>query len=932
MDRFKPADNGSGVDADVQWPDQVWIDPGSGEQITLPPSRDSYELGDPSFQISKFWDLIDYTVKHNRVIVLASGTGNGKSIMTPQILYASGRYRRIYQTQPQIVATRENAEFTKELIKRRTGHAGDEILAYRTATEGDRVQDHHVIREHTDGYLLALDLGAEGDGGHEITADDVVIIDEAHMRNPNIDVFIARMLQSDCRLVIQSASMNIKGWADYVESVTGEKPPVLDLPGVMYPVATEHYNGKLSEAIIEKSWTKVDDDRRPNIMVLIPGRHDAQEIHSGIARRIPSGYTILHLNKDQTIVRQQRCFSEYPDGKIIIATDVGRQSITVPDLHYVFDGGYQKTGDWQRGVQYLRVVPVAEDGLVQARGRVGRTMPGTYVDGQLDGYPLIPRNEDGAPIVDTYSTPPIQRTDPAPYILKLAGAGLNLADLPLQNEIRSDNYEYANRMLARLGAKALDSYQATEIGQQMLRLRLNPNYARMVVEARQFGPEVELQMAAMAYACQQESITMSEQYSEQWRRLTNERRSDMLVQLDVMAQALWMNSKDLARYNIVEQRFTKARTMLEQFCDDYGFDIMQLRPPTEEQRQQLIGCIVAGADMLFVQRGHWYSNDDGFEGRPAKSTSVKGTSKLLIGSALVLEHYRNKQLRRHDVITNATAVTPELLRQFAPHRCEFEDEGLRINANGQVMGVSAMYFDGKLVAESVYHEVEASHETTIKLLKSLLNLESTVDMDNDKIAGLRGELQRIKHLLTDKSGNDEYYGEIIKSVESRVDEWSDVKVKHMHELAEVLHRRQVYGLLQGTLAADTPEAQAIAARSPDTIRITGDAGQEVELDVDYDKNYVIINCPTWHIKNLHDVERRFGGRKVYVWTDSTKRNYMTLAKAIARSKTGVNRASRRSVVSDAGKVYGRDAGRDLDGRPNSARRQVRRGSRGGRRR
>lgn len=911
----------------VCWPEQVWIDFETGEQITMPPLLDNYEYGDSRFPISKYYDFIEDTVADHRVSVLALSTGGGKSIMTPQILYASGKYRRIYQTQPQIVATRENAEYTKELIELRTGRDGNEILAYRTATEGDKIKDHHAIREHTDGYLLALELGSEGEGASEITKDDVVIIDEAHMRNPNVDILLAFLLKKDCKVVIQSASMDLKRWADYVTKVTGEYTPVMDLPGVMYPVENEHFNGRLSDAIVEKA--NENPDYKPSIMVLIPGRHDAAEIHSSIARRIPKSYTILHLNKDQTLEQQQRCFNDYEGGKIIIATDIGRQSITVPGLDYLFDGGYQKTGDWKRGVQYLRVVAVAKDGLIQAMGRVGRTKAGMYIDGFLEGYPLVPRDEDGNPIVDAYSTPPIQRSDPAPYILKLAGAGLNLADLPLQSEIRSDDYEYANRKLARLGAKALDSYMATEIGQEMLRLRLNPNYARMVVEAKKFGHEVELQMAAMAYVCQQEGITMSERFSEQWRRLTNETHSDMLVQLDVFSQAIWMNPKELQRYNIVEQRYIKARTMLEQFCDDFGYDINTLKRPTPEQREQLMGCIVAGADMLFTARGAEYSNEEGFEGRLAKSSSVYGGSRLLVGSALVLEHYRSNRLKRHNIITDATAVTPELLQKYAPNRCEYIEGMYSINKKGRVVKSSVLCFDGKYITDKVYSEVEPSHETTMLLVKSLLR-DREVEGMTEKLEDIKSEIDRIRTLLIDKSDKSDYFESIMSVIETSVGEWKDVKIKNMYELGELLHKRRVYAQLQKTLDLKSYETKAIEAAAPSSVPIFDDLGQRIDLDIEYLDNRAYVSCPAGLQARIGDLSERLGGRVVYVWADSTKRNYLTLAKAVSRARSGINRAARRQHSDeDAGQeeVGSSDAGEFY--KPSMKRkRPVRRGRRG----
>ena len=71
-----------------------------------------------TWPISKYRDLICDTVANNLVTV-TSGTGN-KSIMVP-VLYETGQYGRIYQTNRQIIATRENAGLQNQ-IRQFTGH------------------------------------------------------------------------------------------------------------------------------------------------------------------------------------------------------------------------------------------------------------------------------------------------------------------------------------------------------------------------------------------------------------------------------------------------------------------------------------------------------------------------------------------------------------------------------------------------------------------------------------------------------------------------------------------------------------------------------------------------------------------------------------------------------------------------------------------
>ena len=64
--------------------------------------------------------------------------------------------------------------------------------------------------------------------------------------------------------------------------------------------------------------------------------------------------------------------------------------------------------------------------------------------------------------------------------------------------------------------KALSSFAITEVGKEMLRLRLDPRFfARMLVESRQCGRAVEYANCHMLYAASKD-ITIAEAHSERW--------------------------------------------------------------------------------------------------------------------------------------------------------------------------------------------------------------------------------------------------------------------------------------------------------------------------------------------------------------------------------------------------------------------------------
>lgn len=888
----------------VPWPDQIWIDHSTGEQEIRSPLQNRYTFGDPSWPIAPYRDLIVDTVVNNPVTVLSSGTGTGKSIFVPQALYESNHFDITFITQPRIVATRENTEYIKHQMGQAIGRDMSDIVAYRTATEGDELLDSHRIRQHTDGYMIPGMLSKRP----VVTPESMLIIDEAHERNPNIDITIALAHTLGLRLLIQSATFDAERVARYCSQARGGiNVPVITIPGVMHPV--QHLEGgEMHEEIVK--YKKLDPENPLNIMSFVPGRHESEEMMSRTAGgRNAHGYVSLKLNGDQTIEEQRRVFRSYPNGKSIISSIIGRQSITVPDLDVVVDGGYERTGDYRLGVKALRIKPSSQAGIIQAKGRVGRTKPGIFIEAQLPGYPPIPKDADGNRIIDTYDKPPIQSTDPAPYALRLAKAGRRLDTIGLQDEPLMDEIQYAHHKLVRLGAQVLNSDTLTEIGDQMVEMPLDPTYARMLVEARRYGKRVEMQMAAMVSACQVDGITMTEAGSEQWRKLSREHRSDMIVQLDIMAQGIWMNSDELARNNIVEQRLKKAMAVYARLCEDSGYGPMDLHVPTEAERQKLIGCIIAGCDMLFVSRGsEMYSNEAGFVGRLAKSTSIQSGEHLVVGSALTLEHYRNKILKSHNIITHATAVTAEQLEKYAPWRCDYDNESLFVDKRGHVEQARDIYFDGKSLREETYKEIQPSVETTKALLEKLFHDPEPITSMSEKTESIYKEVARLRDLLVHRSDNDEYLEGLLRTISDSVTTMRDVKVKNMYALANILHDRGIYKWLKMTISEGSKEAREIMEQSPDDIQIEID-GSRVVVPVTYHENKVFVDLPLNQARYLEGVEALLGDRHVYIWVDGSHKNYLTLRKAIEKSAAG-NRSKRRSKNTN------------VEGDPNSALKQA----------
>lgn len=172
---------------------------------------------------------------NNRVIFVTGGTGVGKSTQIPKLLmYATKMIDwksdgRVVDTQPRRKPTVDNAnrvslELGVSIIK-------EEIDKKQTETDNYGVQYKTSERKHSRNNSGNLTLKFQTDQillnelsnpimkvmrGNSYTSKnmyDIIVVDESHEHNPNMDMILTRMrdvlyYNNDCRLVIVSATMD----------------------------------------------------------------------------------------------------------------------------------------------------------------------------------------------------------------------------------------------------------------------------------------------------------------------------------------------------------------------------------------------------------------------------------------------------------------------------------------------------------------------------------------------------------------------------------------------------------------------------------------------------------------------------------------------------------------------------------------------------
>lgn len=691
-----------------------------------------YRYGNSEMPISKKRDLILDTIASNPITIIRTPTGAGKSTQIGQMLYEDGYDVTI--TQPRIVAARTLTDRVREEMIAVDGPEAAALVGYRTAYESDYSPENKIVF-CTDGLELMKEFS-----GEKRPENNVLVIDEAHEQNANMTLLMSMAkrevaINPQFRVVIMSATIDTDQMANYFCDVSGIPAPIVDVEGRTYPV-TDIDGGDFVDAAEQYS------NEKKNILVFVPGKPDIEKAIRLLRPRLGSEKTILPLHGEQTAATQMETFDSYEGGKIIIATNVAQTSLTFPDIDVVLDCGYGRSKDIKDDVEGLYVEPVSVATQEQRRGRVGRTKPGIYHRVDMPGMPQFPTEEQR----ELYDKPEIARQRLDSIVLRLANANIGVGGLDYYFEPDKDSVESAIGRLRKIGALALDG-TITEIGTEMAYMPLEPNYARMIVTSRMYGMDVRIQTIAAIVVQQDDGITVSSADSKvRWKKLTKEKSSDVLSNLDIFVEALRMDEEERQRHAIVEKKFLKAKEAFEELCKREELDYSLISSPTDSQRADIRSCIISGADELYLHLGgNAYRDIRGKKRHIGKKSSIGGNRELLIGAPFNLSHASETGQFERRFIRGATIVGAKALAEFAPERCDYEEIGFTLENDGTVRVKKAVTFDGIDTGTHVVEPAQPSARVRDFIIQNLVdgpyqnaNLTNTV--------ALRQNLQKLHDL------------------------------------------------------------------------------------------------------------------------------------------------------------------------------------------
>ena len=434
-------------------------------------------------------------MENNKVVIVESPTGSGKTTQIPVILYEAGYATNgmIAVTQPRRIAALSVSEFIAKQMN--TPYPG--LVGYKMRFEDNTNQDTR-IKIMTDGILLQ-----EMKLDPWLSKYSVVMVDEAHERSLNIDFILGllkRVLKerSDFHVIVSSATMNTQAFSDYFDGA-----PIVSIDTITYPVSViyDPIQGGATTAteagcdiLLSKICATVDrvmdndteDDINGGILVFLPGEKIIKDcverlLHCPFSRHLH----ILPLYGRLAKEEQERVFEDPPAGKkkLIVTTNIAETYVTIHDITTVIDSGLAKLNFYspRTFTSSLNETPVSKASCNQRKGRAGRTHEGIC-------YRLYSRKDfEARPL---YTTEEIYRTDLSEVVLRMAELGItDFYDFDFIASPGREGIMGAVETLHMLGALDEDN-TLSAIGKMMVLFPLEPRISRIIVEAVMRFPDV----------------------------------------------------------------------------------------------------------------------------------------------------------------------------------------------------------------------------------------------------------------------------------------------------------------------------------------------------------------------------------------------------------------------------------------------------------
>lgn len=429
--------------------------------------------------ICAYRDAVIEAVRDNKVVIVVGETGSGKTTQLPRFFYESGLGKGgvIGITEPRRIAATSVARFVANNLGTKLG----DVVGYQVRFDDQTAADT-AIKFMTDGILLR-EIQVDPD----LRKYSVIMIDEAHERNCNVDFLLGLLKdlltrRDDLKVIVSSATIDAEKFSQYFNGA-----PIITVSGRPYPVDvvwgdTNYTEHTIVDAVVKKIIKIHKDEDNGDVLVFMTGVEEINKVIKGIEEHGACDLIALPAHASLTPENQQKIFDRFPGKrKVVVATSIAETSITIDGLVYVVDSGFIKQTHFhpESGIQSLDVILHSKAGCNQRMGRAGRTSHGTC-------FRMFTEESFGER--PDFTEPEILRMNLSGVVLLMESIGVEgIEDFDFIDPPDKETFHEAYEMLIALGAITRGEKGLTDIGRDMVRLPLDPRIARMVLEAKKHG-------------------------------------------------------------------------------------------------------------------------------------------------------------------------------------------------------------------------------------------------------------------------------------------------------------------------------------------------------------------------------------------------------------------------------------------------------------
>lgn len=470
----------------------------------------------------------------DRILLLESKTGSGKSTTLPPSVYISfGKRKSVCVTQPRVISA---VQTPSDIVNHYPELKLEENIGYQTGGISRRVRSGVIFM--TIGVLYQQLKTLEDE--KILKKYKFIIIDEVHDRSVDLDMTMSLLKgllnrnykSPDCPFVIlTSATFDIESLRIYfgapkshIIKVAGSR--AFEIEEHFLEVATDNYVEKAISLCMDLHTQNSEDYRhfvdevgkgRPpkkspavDILVFVSGVGDLDKMVDELNKNADDeDYPFLALRLNSKIYssagieyksilsvplhKLKTSNGRMPVRRIIVSTDVAETSVTIETLKYCIDTGIKNfvfwNPDYNSNCSLISHIP--QSSATQRKGRVGRVSPGKwYPCYTKEVFDMMPKN--------TY--PDIITANMTSGLLAyiVLNEGMVVSEMDFVTNIPSSSLGSALEELYLLGAITKDEGKGekiipTTIGKVIKDFPiLRPNLVRLILAGYEHGVNIKL--------------------------------------------------------------------------------------------------------------------------------------------------------------------------------------------------------------------------------------------------------------------------------------------------------------------------------------------------------------------------------------------------------------------------------------------------------